>query len=93
MPLEVILVSRRRIQNLYGFWSHFVPQNDKYKTYFPQLTPFLYNKIMITAMSRHVRERIVFVLISGFVSFLIAFFIDQYYIAGKGWWFLLELVE
>jgi len=27
------------------------------------------------------------------ISLVLAYFIDQYYILGKGWWFLLELVQ
>jgi|GEM_PF-1729988 len=34
-----------------------------------------------------------FILFTGIIAFILAYFIDQYYILGKGWWFLLELVE
>lgn len=33
-----------------------------------------------------------FILIIG-ISFLFAYFIDQYYIAGKGWGFILEWIK
>ncbi len=48
---------------------------------------------MIVPMPRHLKSKIIFVLATGFGAFLIAYFIDQYYILGKGWWFLLELVS
>lgn len=48
---------------------------------------------MITGVPAHRRERITFVLISGLLSFLLAFFIDQYFILDKGWWFLMDLVN
>ncbi len=54
---------------------------------------FLYNYFMITAMPRHMIERIRFVAIAGVISFLFAYFVDQYYILEKGWSFLLELVN
>jgi len=48
---------------------------------------------MIVSMPRHLKSKVVFILVSGFGAFLIAYFIDQYYILGKGWFFLLELVS
>lgn len=48
---------------------------------------------MRVPMPRHLKSKILFVLVTGFLAFLIAYFIDQYYIFGKGWWFLLELVS
>lgn len=48
---------------------------------------------MIYQIPRHLSRRILFVVVSGIFSFLIAYVIDQYYIEGKGWWFLMELVQ
>jgi len=52
-----------------------------------------YNESMIYALPRHLKRRIVFVVATGLISFVIAYFIDQYYIWGKGWWFLMEFVN
>jgi len=38
-------------------------------------------------------KKIVKVIFIIFVSFLLAYFVDQYYIAGKGWGFILELLK
>lgn len=48
---------------------------------------------MIVSMPRHLKSKIIFILMTGFGAFMIAYVIDQYYILGKGWWFLLELVS
>ena len=32
------------------------------------------------------------VILIGLIAYVIAFFVDQYYILGKKWWFILELI-
>lgn len=43
-------------------------------------------------LSRIIKRITPFILISC-ISFIIAFFIDQYYILNKGWYFILELLS
>jgi hypothetical protein len=33
------------------------------------------------------------IIVISFIAFALAFFIDQYYILDKKWWFLLELTQ
>ncbi|HRN70128.1 MAG TPA: hypothetical protein PLS49_02990 [Candidatus Woesebacteria bacterium] len=38
-------------------------------------------------------KKIIPIILIGLLSFLIAFFIDQYYIYDKKWYFILELLS
>ncbi|KKQ38791.1 MAG: hypothetical protein US54_C0003G0019 [Candidatus Roizmanbacteria bacterium GW2011_GWA2_37_7] len=41
----------------------------------------------------HLKEKLVRLIFFSIPSFSLAYFIDQYYILGKGWGFLLEWVK
>jgi len=52
---------------------------------------FLVNRVKVFFSNDRVKK-IRNVILIGLIAYVIAFFVDQYYILGKKWWFILELI-
>ncbi|MDP4011374.1 MAG: hypothetical protein Q8P72_04065 [Candidatus Roizmanbacteria bacterium] len=44
-------------------------------------------------MPTYLKEHLIHIGLLSIPAGILAYFIDQYYILGKGWWFLLEFVQ